>query len=215
MTIIRNLKQTPSVVIASKNDVSIRVLSVNSNEGIFNQDVENITAWRNLFSDAYLTCFLSTKMRSYNWLVNSYMLCDSDLMLMFDDEFGVCFGHIAFINFETKNGHSSCELSRVVRAPGLGGPQGMKLAFLLAMKWCADMLDVDTIKLEVFADNNSAIKFYKYFGFVEYEQRNVHKVFSGSDYKWELCDEYNQERKLLLMKRVVSKSISNLIGFSL
>lgn len=203
MNLIEELKQTPNNIM-SRGEISIRVLSANSEKSIFIQDVANITAWRNLFSDAYLTHFFSTMSRTYNWLVDSYMRSDSDLMLMFDDKYGVCFGHIAFINFNSVDGVSCCELSRVARAPGLGGPQGMKSAFALALRWCGNALGVDEIRLEVFADNVPAVKFYKYFGFIEYGQKSLRKVSDNSDYKWEVCDVKNQERRLLLMKKVLS-----------
>lgn len=201
MKLISELKNNPKIIL-SQDGVCIRVLSEKSEKSIFSQDVANITVWRNYYPEAYLTRFFSTWDRTHDWLAGNYMRSGTDLMLMFVDKHGVCFGHIAFINFMATDGITSCELSRVVRGPGLGSSKDMKLAFDLAMEWCAKFFNLNEIKLEVFEDNISAIALYKSFGFKKTGLKNLCKVGNSNEYHWQICDFENTERTLLLMKKV-------------
>jgi RimJ/RimL family protein N-acetyltransferase len=205
MNLINELKKNPKDII-NNGKISIRVLSNNSDGNIFFQDVANITVWRNFFPDAYITSFYSTWNRTYDWLKGVYMSSNSDIFLMIENN-KICFGHMAFINFTRSNDVVTCELTRVVRGPGLGESTEIYTALDMALRWCHKSLGVNEVNLRVFRDNTSAISLYKNLGFVETGLRHMYRQQDGQDsYEWHLCNKRDSERELMLMKKVLSTS---------
>jgi RimJ/RimL family protein N-acetyltransferase len=141
--------------------IALRVLSSYASEGVFEQDVANLTVWRNCEPYAFLSVFRSTRLRTINWIRDSYMKSDSDLMLIMEDQNGIGFGHFAFTKVTQRNAVVACQLERVLRAPGLGSAEAMRSAVELGLDWCAATLNISRITLHVFAANHRAIKLYK------------------------------------------------------
>lgn len=199
---IRELKENPAVLY-SGSEISLRVLSANDREGRFVRDVADMTVWRNFYPDAYLTVFFATWERTYNWLIRHYMPSDTDLMIMFEDSRRVPFGHIAFVDFRVDELGSRCELSRVVRGPGLGPQGGMKKALAKALEWAAGTFSIDAFTLRVFADNNRAVQLYESTGFVKSGEIGMAKVETGDGYRWKEVGLDKAERKEIHMIKKV------------
>ncbi len=185
------------------DNISARVLSCDDKLN-FHQDIARITVWRNFYPDAYLTSFYSTFNRTLQWATNVYMKSNSDIMLMLEDDRGVCFGHIAFHRFIEDKGRSVCDLTRVIRAPGLGSSQCLLTALEQSFTWCHQFLDVEEVRLQVFNDNKKAISLYKRLGFKTGKLTNVEQITLTDKKEWKDTCSSVSERQLMSMSKLVS-----------
>jgi RimJ/RimL family protein N-acetyltransferase len=145
-------------------------------ELINSRDVRALTEWRNRFVTAFLNEFVATEEQTADWLINTVGPSDTKILFMLDDLQGNTFGYmgVAYIDWEKSYG----EADAIVR--GEKAPSGtMTLALKALLTWAQVQLGLQEIGVRVRSDN-SALEFYKKFGFIE-EKRVSLKCIENPD----------------------------------
>lgn len=133
-----------------------------------------------------------------------YMPSDSDIIILFEDINGVSFGHIAFVDFDNSNSCNSCQLSRVVRAPGLGPHSITEKCIRETMSWCRTELNIDEFWLRVFSDNSKAIHLYETLGFEETKRVGLVKdINREGDIIWStsINEKFFEKSEIIMLNR--------------
>lgn len=160
---IRSLKSGGIERLQASSEIRLRPIGTTPSP----QDAQRLAQWRNQQPRAFFTWLTSTEASTERWLSRVYGPASRDLLVMLEDDQGVPFGHLALIAFsEHPQLGRSCELARVLRGTS-GGPRGaMTRSIELLVAWAAEVLGVESVTLEVFADNAPAIACYERCGFV-------------------------------------------------
>jgi len=144
------------------------------------KDVAALSVWRNKFSDAFLTEFEANESRTSNWL-NSVVLTDPGrILFMLDDSAGNTFGYmgLAFIDWETGLG----EADAVVRG-GSARKGLMSECLKVLLNWAQGQLGLKDVFVRVRSDN-SALEFYRKFGFEEQERTPLELTENNGEKNW-------------------------------
>lgn len=158
----------------------LRPVSTNANF-LNNADVELLTAWRNKFTDSFLTEFTATPTQTANWLINNVGPDDTRILFMVDDPQGRTFAYmgIAFINWEL----NYVEADAVVR--GGPAPAGtMSAALKTLLLWSRIHLGLSDIQVRVRSDN-SALEFYRKLGFEDIKSVSLRRTMEDGRIAWE------------------------------
>jgi RimJ/RimL family protein N-acetyltransferase len=149
-------------------------------EDLNEEDVNYLTRWRNQFVHSFLTEFNSTNERTRQWLVNLVGPSDDRILFMVDDASGRTFAYmgLAFIDWV----EGTVEADAIVR--GRACPKGtMTLALRSLIDWARKSLGVGKISVRVRSDN-TALEFYKKFGFVETERVTLRQTVEPGMISW-------------------------------
>ena len=166
----------------------------------FLHDVANITVWRNCYPHAYRTIFFSTFQRTLAWANNVYMTDDDDLMLIPYNESGVSYGHISFSRFSYSDSRRFCDLSRVMKAPGLAGSKEFKSFVQRAVYWCLHYFELSHMRLEVFSDNASAVRLYQDIGFKSIDETGLKLIKVADELRWMDTEGAREGKTMLQME---------------
>ncbi|QLG87394.1 GNAT family N-acetyltransferase [Chitinibacter bivalviorum] len=142
---------------------------VTKGDALSDQDLDNLSEWRNRFVKSFLTEFDATREQTRRWLVNSVDADLGKILFMLEDLNGNSIGHLGlgFINWDAKYG----EADAIVR--GNPAPKGlMKEALQTLIKWAKSELGLEEVCVRVRSDN-TAIDFYRKSGFVEYKRVSI------------------------------------------
>jgi len=129
--------------------------------------------------------FQVTTERTATWLDNLVIGRDDRLIFMVIGLDGQPLGHLGFSNFDFAS--ESAEIDSVLRGVKTVMPGLMSFATLTLMNWGYRELDLKTIGLSVYSDNESAVRFYARLGFYESEKKPLYKVMVGDEEKFELA----------------------------
>ena len=143
-------------------------------------DVRSLTEWRNQCVQAFLTEFHATEKRTARWLTETVGPDDTRILFMIDDAWGRTFGYmgLAFIDWP----HGSAEADAVVRG-ATAAPGTMTRALRTMLQWAQVQLGLRTFGVRVRSDN-TALAFYRKFGFCEVRRVPLRKVECADMVSW-------------------------------
>jgi RimJ/RimL family protein N-acetyltransferase len=143
-------------------------------------DVRVLTEWRNQSVQSFLTEFHATENRTARWLTDTVGPDDTRILFMIDDARGRTFGYmgLAFIDWP----HGSAESDAVVRG-ATAAPGTMTRALRTMLQWAQVQLGLRTFGVRVRSDN-TALAFYRKFGFCEVRRVPLRKVECADVVRW-------------------------------
>jgi RimJ/RimL family protein N-acetyltransferase len=154
--------------------VATRAAALNPN------DVRVLTEWRNRFVNAFLGEFEANEARTARWLTEAVAVDDSRILFMLDDTTGRTFGYmgLAFIDWEDLSGEADAIVRGLDCTPGL-----MTRALRTLLSWAGCQLGLKTLGVRVRSDN-SALEFYRKFGFAETRRVPLRRTENGDGILW-------------------------------
>jgi len=143
-------------------------------------DVRVLTEWRNRFVNAFLGEFEANEARTARWLTEQVASDDSRILFMLDDTTGRTLGYmgLAFIDWENLSGEADAIVRGLECAPGL-----MTRALRTLLSWAHAQLGLTTLGVRVRSDN-SALEFYRKFGFAEVRRVPLRRTQNGNEVLW-------------------------------
>jgi RimJ/RimL family protein N-acetyltransferase len=163
-----------SIKIRNTPPVRLRMVStINPKE----DDIINLSEWRNRYVRSFLTEFEATPQRTRTWITQAVAQDLSRILFMIEEPGLPPLGYIglAFIDYDRQ----TAEADSVVRG-NTGHPGTMARALQTLIEWSQDSLGIKKIGVRVLSDN-PALAFYEKFGFREVErvplQREASPVF--------------------------------------
>jgi len=140
-------------------DYSLRAIRTNINI-LSDQDIQNLTTWRNLHKCRFLTQFDADHERTKAWLLNTVSKDDKILLMLCKGEEPIGHLGLGFINWET----GYFEADAIVRGVD-DSPKGlMKYSLKSLIHWGFEDLDLKSCWVRVRSDN-PAVSFYEKCGF--------------------------------------------------
>jgi RimJ/RimL family protein N-acetyltransferase len=154
--------------------VATRAAALNPN------DIRVLTDWRNRFVNAFLGEFEANEARTARWLTEAVAADDSRILFMLDDPTGRTFGYmgLAFIDWESLSGEADAIVRGLDCAPGL-----MTRALRTLLSWARAQLGLRMLGVRVRSDN-SALEFYRKFGFAEVRRVPLRRTQNGDEVLW-------------------------------
>jgi RimJ/RimL family protein N-acetyltransferase len=143
-------------------------------------DVRALTEWRNQYVPAFLTEFHATENRTARWLTDTVGPDDTRILFMIDDARGATFGYMGLAFIDWLRG--SAEADAVVRG-ATAAPGTMTQALRTMLQWAQVQLGLHTFGVRVRSDN-TALEFYRKFGFCEVRRVPLRKVECTDMVKW-------------------------------
>ena len=143
---------------------------------------ELISAWRNANSRCFFTWVETTPGSTRKWLDENYCRNDFDVLFIVETVAKRPFGHVALYNFDFDS--RVCELGRVVRGESLGPRGGMARAVKRLVEWAFQDLHMLAVHLEVFEDNEPAVRFYRCCGFSIESRSSLRPVRQDGVTRW-------------------------------
>lgn len=144
------------------------------------EDVRVLTEWRNRHVEAFLTEFRADEERTSRWLTEMVGPDDTRILFMIDDLSGRTIGYVglAFIDWEKKSGEADAVVS------GGEAPRGtMTKALRVLLNWARVQLGLSDLGVRVRSDN-TALEFYRKFGFRKVERIPLRKVEEEGMIRW-------------------------------
>lgn len=193
----------PYVILkAYKNDPTNKNLTFEHNGEKFmlepvvkNDNVVKVLAeWRNKFYDAFPSRFKVTIDGTGNWL-QKQVIDNEDRFLFLIKKNGDILGHLGFFRFSKEE--NSCEVDNVVKGTE-GYPGLMTMALNRMIDFAFKELQLSSLSLRVFADNERAIRLYEKCGFKG--QKKIPLSRKGTDelYSWEECEDDSKAQRFFL-----------------
>ena len=163
--------------------------------------VRLISKWRKENPTISASKFKVTEERTKNWLNNHVLQNNKRLLYMIYDLDNTPLGHVGFtnINFENK----TIDLDSILRGEKNYKKGLMSFCVNKLIEIAYDDLKMQNIKLTVFSDNYSAIKFYEKLNFVGVKKIPLIKIKSHNEIRYvESKNESNEliEKYYLIMK---------------
>lgn len=144
------------------------------------EDVRYLTEWRNRHIKSFLHEFVATVPRTRNWLAETVGPSDTKILFMVDLPDGTTIGYMGLAFIDWNKGYG--EVDAVVR--GREAPRGlMSEALRTLTEWASQRLGLEDIGVRVRSDN-TALEFYKKFGFVEVKRIPLRPVQSDDGIIW-------------------------------
>jgi UDP-4-amino-4,6-dideoxy-N-acetyl-beta-L-altrosamine N-acetyltransferase len=148
---------TDGVTCASGRAIRLRPLS--------EKDLANTLAWRN--DDRSRRWFKSQEVLEMeahkSWFERYSRNATPDCLFFAETHEGAPVGQTSVYNFDESNGRA--EVGRFLSAPDLRGKGLFREALILTLDWTFENLELREVHLEVFDDNERAIRLYESVGF--------------------------------------------------
>src|SRR5256885_13585866 len=144
-------------------------------------DVDVLTRWRNRFVTAFLTEFTADDERTARWLTQMVGPDDTRILFMVDAaQEGRTVGYmgLAFIDWDARTGEVDAIVRGEETAPGL-----MARSMRTLVGWAQGQLGLRDIGVRVRSDN-SALEFYRKFGFQERNRVTLLRVEEPGMTRW-------------------------------
>lgn len=144
-------------------------------------DVRVLTLWRNRHVDAFLTEFDATESRTRDWLTTQVGPDETRILFMLDDAHdGHTLGYmgLAYIDWAQRYGEADAIVRGAATASGL-----MTRAMCIMLDWARHQLRIERIGVRVRSDN-SALNFYRKFGFREVRRVPLRKEVTPDMVQW-------------------------------
>lgn len=127
--------------------------------------INQITNWRNLYSDAFPTQFKATPDSTKEWLSGRLLDVSDRILFLVVNKTGETIGHLGFNN--CLNQEHEFEIDNVVKGDLKKNPGLFSRALTATIEWARKVIGVEKFYLRVLDDNHRAINFYKKNGFNE------------------------------------------------
>lgn len=98
------------------------------------------------------------------WFARESAKADSHMFIVEDEKTGVALGQVGIYNIDL--GARNAEVGRFVVDPGAEGKGHMTRAIQALCTWASEVLQLQSLRLEVFVHNRRAIHVYEACGFV-------------------------------------------------
>ncbi len=144
--------------------------------------VSLFSKWRRENPTLSLARFEITDERTKNWLDRLVVQNDNRLIFLITNCEDKALGHIGFANFRAEG--KIAEVDSVLRGQKNGYPRLMEYAMAALIAWGKRELELQGVDLEVWSQNEHAIRFYKRCGFVEDRLIPLRKVQEVDEVKW-------------------------------
>lgn len=153
--------------------------------------VSLFSRWRAENPSLSLARFTITDERTKNWLDRLVVQNDNRVIFLIVDCEGEPLGHIGFANFREKG--KIAEVDSVLRGRKECYPKLMEYAMTALVAWGKQELKLQAVDLEVWAQNEHAIRFYKRCGFVEDRLIPLRRVQEADEIKWVPDESLNED----------------------
>lgn len=164
-------------------------------------EVKFLTEWRNQNRKSFFTWITATEEGTKKWLTEQILHREDRILFIIETLDGIPFGHIGLTNFDFSS--KSCEINNVLR----GKPEcikiGMSAALQTLINWAFLELDVRTLFLRVFADNQRAVDFYRRNGLRIVKCVPLQRIDGGDVIQWvEAKDKHGSFEKWVLYMEI-------------
>jgi RimJ/RimL family protein N-acetyltransferase len=126
------------------------------------EDATKMAKWRTEHYDRFFTWVRPSVNDMLNWLVH-YENRDNDILFILEAPAGISVGQMALHNIDPYK--EEADFGRVIRGEKKGKRGIMVLAAAALLEWAISCLELKTISLQTFADNEPAVSLYKDLGF--------------------------------------------------
>lgn len=190
---------TPPIIYIFAANKFIGHMRVVSISGLENKDeIKRLAKWRKQSEIWFPSQFKVTLSGTKKWLKERLLNTDDRILFIIESPSGKPIGHVGLYRFDFKK--KSCEIDNVIRGEE-GIPGIMTYSITELIKWTNKYLKPRTIYLEVFSDNEKAIKLYNRCGFKEVKRIPIKKEIHNSIVTWvekpgEKGDKYTVYMKL-------------------
>lgn len=177
----RDLERSLAIPIISREGETIgRLCCVDQTRAADQRVVSALTKWRNKNSQAFLTQFEATETRTASWLSNVVIPSRDRMLFMIIDADDELIGNVGIANL---NGESA-ELDNVLRGEISRFPGIAAAAVRALLKWAFRELELKTVYLNVFANNDKAVGLYKSLGFLPAGERRLSVVKTSEETRY-------------------------------
>lgn len=178
-SVIYNLKHgispnTSQKISVLRNGETIAKLNVITKDMLSKSSTIKLLAkWRNNNQDAFPAQFKVTEEGTKKWGEAQLLNLPDRILFFLETLEGKPFAHLGLYRFNYEE--RSCEIDNIVRGENLL-PGSMTDALEVLIEWTFSVLQVKTLYLQVFADNDKAIKLYRRCGFVDVKMKPLEKI---------------------------------------
>jgi RimJ/RimL family protein N-acetyltransferase len=147
---------------------------------INDKDVTNLTKWRNLYKNSFLTEFIATDEQTFEWLYKKVHFDDSKILFMLENKNleSIAYLGIGYINWKISYVEADSIVSAGISPKGL-----MTEALKTLLYWANGQLRLTEVGVRVLSDN-PALAFYKKMGFVETKRVPLVRKELGNVITW-------------------------------
>lgn len=195
----------PAVVPVYSKGILLGYLRTVTKSSLYNnEEVRLLSKWRKQSEWWFPAQFRITTAGTKKWLQERLLDTKDRFLFIIETPSGIPIGHVGLFRFNfTEN---SCEVDNVIRGePDIPGI--MTYAVYTTITWAKKYLGVKKFYLEVFSDNEKAIKLYERCGFREINRVPMKKIVEKNRVDWIEIQNSNEkfERYNIYMKYSPSK----------
>ena len=152
-------------------------------------------SWRTKHKKSFFTWQDFTEQDVKSWLENNYANNDSEIFFFIETPDQVPLGLVSLYDFDFDT--SCCAFGRMIRGVPNIGPKGMMtLAAKTLLSWAFHVLKLDSVYLEVFEENHTAISLYEQCKFRKAGRIPLRRIDSADCTKWEKIDPLYSESQI-------------------
>lgn len=195
----------PSIIPVYSKDALLGYLRAVTKSSLYNnEEVRLLSKWRKQSEWWFPAQFRVTTAGTKKWLQERLLDTKDRFLFMIETPSGIPIGHAGLFRFNFTE--KSCEVDNVIRGESYT-PGIMTYAVYTIITWAKKYLGVKKFYLEVFSDNEKAIKLYKRCGFREINRVPMKKVVEKDKVSWieipnnEKGERFNVYMKLLSLEK--------------
>lgn len=192
-----DVSPTIPVMQDGKQIATLRVIT----KSMLNDDnvVELLTKWRSEHQDAFPSQFKVTHEGTKRWGQKQLLDLPDRILFFLETPEGKPYAHLGLYRFDF--GKKSCEIDNIVRGESTQ-PGSMTHALRALIIWTFETLQVKTQYLQVFSDNEQAVRLYRRCGFVDVKLNPLKKLVTQDAIKFIDMEKPQDtpDRYFLLMK---------------
>lgn len=153
-----------------------------------------LTDWRRAAADAFPSQFRVTEEGTCRWLKEQVLEIPDRLLFWVADLDGTRVGHVGLYRYDAGERH--VEIDNVIRGVHDVHPGLMQAAISALLDWTFAELEMETVFLRVFSDNERALRLYERCGFAETMRMPLARVVEDDVTRWvEVDGSYRQPVK--------------------
>ncbi len=165
------------------------------------KDISNLMEWRDKNQKWFPTQVKITYEGTKKWMKEQLLDKEDRILFMIEDTNNTPFGHMGFYRFDYDN--FSCAVDNIIRGRDNILPGGMTYALQTLTSWAFSYLKLKKLFLNVFENNERAIKLYQRCGFKDYTKIPLHKHTQNGVTMWEELESNSKKRIDRYYRRMV------------